>query len=308
MRTPAAARLRSGGVGHPADRDHSEGSVDPVVRIPVGVAQPDAGARRARSARWIPASARTWIPDADSAALTVAATSGSSLIRIRGAASNRVTRDPKALKIEASCTPVAPAPTTSIDGGTEESRQASLCVLVSSNPGSGSRRDIPPVQMMNRSDCSTGPLAARDGVRVDEPGGAGMLVHRDARRPQLLAEQRVRAHLAGDLPDALQQPWVVQPGFPRGDAVARELSGLADEARGVGEGADRHGPVVGRDPAERVARDRARSARRVARPERAATTPAGPAPTTRTSRCSTSDDVMPADDRGRTADGIPSFG
>ena len=65
----------------------------------------------------------------------------------------------------------------------------------------------------------------------------------------------MRAHLAGDLPDALQQPWVVQPGFPRGDAVARELSGLADEARGVGEGADRDGTVVGRDPAERVTRD-----------------------------------------------------
>ena len=106
-----------------------------------------------------PASARTWIPDADSAALTVAATSGSSLIRILGAASNRVTCDPKALKMEASCTPVAPAPTTSIDGGTEESPQASLCVLVSSNPGSGSRRDIPPVQMTNRSDRNTGPLA-----------------------------------------------------------------------------------------------------------------------------------------------------
>ncbi|MGB8577186.1 MAG: hypothetical protein WCD56_11535, partial [Pseudolabrys sp.] len=34
-------------------------------------------------------------------------------------------RDPNALKIEATCTPVAPAPTTSIDGGTEVKRHAS---------------------------------------------------------------------------------------------------------------------------------------------------------------------------------------
>ena len=38
-------------------------------------------------------------------------------------------RDPYALKIEATCTPVAPAPMTSIDGGTEVKLQASLWVL-----------------------------------------------------------------------------------------------------------------------------------------------------------------------------------
>src|SRR5689334_5680078 len=37
-----------------------------------------------------------------------------------GAISTRWTREPKALKIEATCTPVAPAPMTSSDGGTEE--------------------------------------------------------------------------------------------------------------------------------------------------------------------------------------------
>ena len=57
-------------------------------------------------------------------------------------------RDPNALKIEATCTPVAPAPTTSIDGGTEVKRQASLWVLANSKPGTGSRRLTPPVQMM----------------------------------------------------------------------------------------------------------------------------------------------------------------
>src|SRR5262249_6152996 len=34
-------------------------------------------------------------------------------------------REPNALKIEATCTPVAPAPTTSIDGGTEVKAHAS---------------------------------------------------------------------------------------------------------------------------------------------------------------------------------------
>ena len=49
---------------------------------------------------------------------TAAATSASSLGKIRGAASNSCTRDPRALKIDATCTPVAPAPTTSMDAGT----------------------------------------------------------------------------------------------------------------------------------------------------------------------------------------------
>ena len=44
-------------------------------------------------------------------------------------------REPNALKIEATCTPVAPAPMTSIDGGTEVRLQASLWVFVNSKPG-----------------------------------------------------------------------------------------------------------------------------------------------------------------------------
>jgi hypothetical protein len=55
------------------------------------------------------------------------------------------------LKIEATCTPVAPAPMTSSDGGTEERFHASLCVAVKSKPGTGSGREVPPVQMMTLS-------------------------------------------------------------------------------------------------------------------------------------------------------------
>ena len=80
-------------------------------------------------------------------------------MRIRGAASNRVTRDPKALKIEATWTPVAPAPITSIESGTDERRHASLCVEVNSKPGTGSCRDPPPVHRMAFAARTRGPLS-----------------------------------------------------------------------------------------------------------------------------------------------------
>src|SRR5215475_12965186 len=60
-------------------------------------------------------------------------------------------REPNALKIEATCTPVAPPPTTSIDDGTEVKAHASLWVLVNSKPRIGSRRLTPPVQMTTLS-------------------------------------------------------------------------------------------------------------------------------------------------------------
>ena len=82
------------------------------------------------------------MPDSRKAVATTAATSSSSVDRMRGPASKSWTREPNALKIEATCTPV-PAPMTSIDGGTEVKPQASLWVLVNSKPGmgaAGSRR------------------------------------------------------------------------------------------------------------------------------------------------------------------------
>ena len=78
---------------------------------------------------------------------------------MRGPAWKSCTREPKALKIEATCTPVAPAPTTNIDGGTAVKAQASLWVAVSSKPGIGSRRLVPPAQMMILSACSRSPLS-----------------------------------------------------------------------------------------------------------------------------------------------------
>ena len=91
--------------------------------------------------------------------LIAAATCSSSLMRMRGAASNRVTRDPKALKIEATWTPVAPAPITSSESGADSRRQASLWVQVSSKPDKGSGRDTPPVHRMMFAARSRGPFS-----------------------------------------------------------------------------------------------------------------------------------------------------
>ena len=92
------------------------------------------------------------------AAATAADTSSSSLGRMRGPVWKSWIREPNALKIEATCTPVAPAPTTSIDGGTEVKPQASLWVFVNSKPGTESRRLTPPVQMTIFSARSRSPL------------------------------------------------------------------------------------------------------------------------------------------------------
>ena len=69
---------------------------------------------------------RTSIPDSRKASATTADTSSSSVARIRGPASKSSTFDPKALKIDATCAPVAPPPITNIDEGTEVKLQALL--------------------------------------------------------------------------------------------------------------------------------------------------------------------------------------
>ena len=195
-------------------------------------------------------------------------------MRIRGAASNSVTRVPNALKIEASCTPVAPAPMTSIDGGAVERVQASLWVHASSKPGelesagpaAGADDDLRGVEARGASDSITCGSVNR--------AGAGVLVERDPGLPEILAQQRVGAHVGGDLPDAIEQPPIVELGLAGGDAVARELGGFADQAGGVRERADGDRSVVGGHSPELVAGDeRGRAPSLAARS--AATTPAG---------------------------------
>src|SRR6516165_2101651 len=134
--TPAAARLSPAvSAAQPTATTTSAASAlsrrpsfEKFIRTPVGVFSNDSMA---------PKFSRTTMPDLRNADAAAAATSSSSVARMRGPASNSSTRVPKALKIEATCAPVAPAPTTSIEGGTEVSLQASLCVLVSSMPPTG---------------------------------------------------------------------------------------------------------------------------------------------------------------------------
>ena len=129
-----------GGIGHPAHRHDRERSLstvpyasfEKIMRTPRRVFSKDSIA---------PKSSRTTIPDSRKAAATAADTSSSSVGRMRGAWKSW-TREPKALKIEATCAPVAPPPMTNI-GGTEVRPQASLWVAVNSKPGlrvAGSRR------------------------------------------------------------------------------------------------------------------------------------------------------------------------
>ena len=94
-----------------------------------------------------------------------------------------------------------------------------------------------------------------DHVRVGEPRDAGVLVKRDSGLPEISSQQRVRAHVAGDLADAFEQPPIVERRFAGGDAVARELGGFADQPGGVRERADGHRSVVGGHSPELVARD-----------------------------------------------------
>ena len=191
--------------------------------------------------------------------LIAAATCSSSLMRMRGAASNSVTRDPKAPKIEATCTPVAPAPITSIESGTDLRRQASLWVQVNSNPGTASRRDAPPVQMMTLLRSKSRRVLALDHVRVDEAGGAGVLVDGHSGPLELVAQERVRAHVTGHLAHASEQAPIVERRLVGGYSVARELSRLPNQPGRVGQRPHRHRPVVRGHSPELVARDERRS-------------------------------------------------
>ena len=179
-------------------------------------------------------------------------------MRMRGAASNSVTCDPKALKIEATWTPVAPAPITSSESGADSRRQASLWVLVSSKPGSGSRARRAPGAHDDVGGSQSGSVLALDHVRLGEAGGSGVLMEGHAGALELVAQGRVLADVAGDLADAVEQAPIVERELAGVDAIASELPRLPHQARRVGEGPHRHRPVVGGHSSELVARDQRR--------------------------------------------------
>ena len=111
-------------------------------------------------------------------------------------------------------------------------------------------------------------MAAFDQVRVDEPGRPGVLVDGHPRLLELLAQRRVGPHLGGDLTDAIHQPRVVEGRFTGGDAVAGQLSGLADQPGRMGQGAHRDRPVGGGRSAQPGTGDQRRSGSQPRRPQR----------------------------------------
>ena len=146
-----------------------------------------------------------------------------------------------------------------------------------------------------------------DHVRVGEPRDAGVLVKRDSGLPEISSQQRVRAHVAGDLADAFEQPPIVERRFAGGDAVARELGGSRISRAACASVRTGTGPSLAAIPpnSSRVT-SAVRAPSRAARS--AATTPAGPAPITTTSRLVARDEVMETILRVGVASGVLRFG
>ncbi len=111
-------------------------------------------------------------------------------------------------------------------------------------------------------------VVALDHVRLDEAGGSGVFVEGHAGLLELVAQERVRAHVAGHLAHAREQTPIVERGFAGADPVVPELPRLPHQARRVGEGPHRHRPVIGGHSPELVARDEGRSSSESRRAQR----------------------------------------
>ena len=184
---------------------------------------------------------------------------------MRAPAWNRSTRVPKALKIDATCTPVAPAPSTIIEAGIDVSDQASLCVAVSSKPGTSSRRLTPPVQTTILVGAEAQAALRRERVCVEESRRARVFVHGDARCLELPAERSVLAHVVDDLTHAQKEPRIIERRLADGDPEAPELLRVADEPRRVRQRAHRYRPVVRRHATDLAGRDERRARAEVSR-------------------------------------------
>ena len=275
-RRPPSARSEPGRVGHPADRHDGERGLGAApARRPSK--RPSARRPASRSnARWCRSPPAPPCPAARKAAATAADTSSSSVGRMRGPAWKSWTREPKAVKIEATCAPVAPAPITSMDGGTAVRLQASLWVAVSSEPGTARRRLVPPVQRMNLSRLEPQPALGLDGVAGDEARAAGVLADGHAQVLELLPQRRVRAHVVDHLAHA-RRAGADSPASARSRRCHTGRAGARREAGGRRGPASapapaRHWPPCRRTPgasrASSARRGRRRAARRPRRPAR----------------------------------------
>ena len=182
-----------------------------------------------------PKCSRTVIPVIRNAAATAADTSSSSVGRMRGPASNSCTCEPNALKIDATCAPVAPAPTTIIEAGISARSHASLCVEVNSKPEIGSPRLTPPAHKINLSASNRSPFAVCEVVRLAKMDGAGSLPHGYPGAVDPFAKRRTRSHLVNDFPHAREKPRVIQYRLIDDDPVASELPRVPHRSGGVSQ-------------------------------------------------------------------------
>ena len=120
----------------------------------------------------------------------------------------------------------------------------SLCVRVSSKPGTAIRRPTPPVQMISFSARSRGPRSVSIVCGSTKRAAPHPLVDRHAERVHPLTQGRARADIADDLSDASEQLVVLQGELADRDAVSRQVTRLLHQPGRIRQGAHRHGSVV----------------------------------------------------------------
>ena len=169
--------------------------------------------------------------------------------------------------MDATCTPVAPAPMTIIEGGTAVRLHASLCVAVHSKPGIGSRRLVPPALRMILSARRRSPRLSLDGVRVDEARGAGIFVDRNPRLFQCSAPGSMFAHCLDDLARAREQLGIIQDRLAHRDTIPAELFSFSKQPRCVGKYPHGNGSVIRRHTPNLAASDKNRSRTQLRSPE-----------------------------------------
>ncbi len=181
------------------------------------------------------------MPSSRSAPVNAAETSSSSVISRRGAASNRHTRVPKALKIDATWAPVAPAPITIIDPASRQAPGVAVRggELTAGDVGAAARR---PCRARSPRREAAAPSRSRSVVGSDEAGSAGVLEDGDACLLQLVAQQRPVACPARHLLDALEQALVVDRDLAGDDPVRRKVARLPDQPRRLGQRRTGTGP------------------------------------------------------------------
>ena len=195
-------------------------------------------------------------------------TSSSSVARMRGPASNSITREPSSAKTDATWAPVAPAPITSSDSGTAVSAHASRCETDQLR----ARHRQGPVGAARTEDelvrVQAGAVLGLDRVGVDEPRGPGVFAQDHTGVLSSVAQDGVLGHLGDHLAYPREQPAVVQGGVARLDAVPVQVPRLTAQPGRLRQRAHRNGAVRGGHPAHRIPGDQGCSGAQLGRSQR----------------------------------------